>query len=62
MHAIDVTNSVGFFLHNGFEDLLTKFETACIIVSSLCHDVGHLGVNNGFLIETRSKEAMIYND
>ncbi|CAD8210137.1 unnamed protein product [Paramecium pentaurelia] len=56
MHALDVTNSTGFFLENGLSELLDEFEQACLIISSLAHDIGHPGLNNGFMMSNR------YND
>ncbi|CAD8072365.1 unnamed protein product [Paramecium primaurelia] len=56
MHALDVTNSIAFFLENGLNELLDEFEQACLIISSMVHDIGHPGLNNGFMIINR------YND
>lgn len=50
---MDVTNSAAFFLENGLQ--VTQFEAACLIISSLSHDVGHPGFNNGFLVASQSK-------
>ncbi|CAD8109397.1 unnamed protein product [Paramecium sonneborni] len=60
IHAMDVANSASFFLENGLE--VTPFEQCCLIISSLSHDVGHPGLNNGFLVASQSKQALIYND
>ncbi|CAD8070822.1 unnamed protein product [Paramecium sonneborni] len=60
LHAMDVTNSALFFLENGLQ--ITQFEQCCLIISSLSHDVGHPGLNNGFLVASQSKQALIYND
>ncbi|CAD8201045.1 unnamed protein product [Paramecium pentaurelia] len=60
LHAMDVTNSALFFLENGLH--ITQFEQCCLIISSLSHDVGHPGLNNGFLVASQSKQALIYND
>ncbi|CAD8121988.1 unnamed protein product [Paramecium sonneborni] len=62
MHALDVTNSTGFFLENGLNELLDDFEQACLILSSLAHDIGHPGLNNGFLTSNKCKLALLYND
>ncbi|CAD8209938.1 unnamed protein product [Paramecium octaurelia] len=62
MHALDVTNSCGFFLENGLNELLDEFEQACLIISSLAHDIGHPGLNNGFMMSNRCKLALLYND
>ncbi|ANQ06530.1 Phosphodiesterase [Plasmodium coatneyi] len=34
----------------------------CLHVSSLCHDVGHPGLNNYFLINSENNIALTYND
>ena len=41
---------------------LSRLERFCIIFASAVHDLGHPGVNNDFLIRTRDKQAVIYND
>ena len=33
-----------------------------MLVAALCHDLGHPGVSNKFLVETRHELAMTYND
>ena len=32
------------------------------MVAALTHDVGHLGVNNAFLVANRDHLALMYND
>ena len=43
MHASDVTNSIGFFLVNGLQEIFTHFELSCLVISALAHDLGHPG-------------------
>ncbi|CAD8198956.1 unnamed protein product [Paramecium octaurelia] len=62
LHALDVANSTAFFLNNGLNAQLDEFEFACLIVSSLAHDLGHPGLNNGFMTTNRCKLALLYND
>lgn len=62
MHAIDVANSTAFFLENGLLEIVDEFDAACLILSSLAHDVGHPGLNNGFMISNRCRLALLYND
>ena len=62
MHAIDVTNSTAFFLENGLDKQLDDFEAVCLIISSLAHDIGHPGLNNGFMMSNRCKLALLCND
>ena len=33
-----------------------------LIISALCHDVGHPGLNNNFLINSKNEISIIYND
>jgi len=63
IHGADVVNSVGYFLlQEDFGKNFSEFEKSCLIISALVHDLGHPGVNNAFLIATKSREALIYND
>jgi hypothetical protein len=55
LHAIDVTSSTSFILHCGLGEQLTEFETACLLISCIVHDIGHPGFNNGFMIASQSK-------
>jgi hypothetical protein len=41
---------------------LTHVEYFALIVSALCHDLEHPGVNNPFLVSSRSDLATLYND
>ncbi len=41
---------------------LTDMETFALIVSALCHDLEHPGVNNVFLIKSRSSLVTLYSD
>lgn len=62
MHAADVTNSIGFFLTKGMNEVFSQFEGACLLISALAHDVGHPGLNNAFLMASKSKYAIICNN
>jgi len=59
MHAIDVANSTAFFLDNGLMDFVDDFDAACLILSSIAHDVGHPGLNNGFLTTNHCSLALL---
>mmetsp|Transcript_43765 Transcript_43765/g.138318 ORF Transcript_43765/g.138318 Transcript_43765/m.138318 type:complete len:949 (-) Transcript_43765:52-2898(-) len=43
-------------------DKLSDIQTFALIVSALCHDLEHPGVNNLFLIKSRSSLATLYNE
>lgn len=62
-HAIDVTHCVYRLLHIcATEAYLNGSERYALLVSATCHDVGHPGLNNTFLIETSHELALRYND
>lgn len=41
---------------------LSSFKIFTIVLSGLCHDVGHTGFTNLFEIASQSKKAILYND
>lgn len=62
-HAIDTTHCVyRFFQLCSAEAYLSGTERYALLVSAVCHDVGHPGLNNKFLIETSHELALRYND
>jgi 3',5'-cyclic-nucleotide phosphodiesterase/cAMP-specific phosphodiesterase 4 len=56
---MDVTNSSVFFLDCGIKEILSDFEVACLIISSLAHDIGHPGLNNSYMVNSKSKQALL---
>lgn len=42
--------------------LLNPFEALTLLITAIGHDVGHPGVNNGFLITLNAPLAQLYND
>jgi hypothetical protein len=62
-HAVDVTHGVFRLLSLcSTERFLTGHERYALIVSAICHDIGHPGLNNPFLVETSHELAIRYND
>jgi hypothetical protein len=62
-HAIDVTHCVYRLLHLCATDaFLSGAERYALLVSATCHDAGHPGFNNTFLVETSHELALRYND
>jgi hypothetical protein len=62
-HAIDVTHCIYRFLHVcAAEAYFSNVERYALLVSATCHDVGHPGFNNPFLMETSHELALRYND
>lgn len=46
-------------MYHKLGELVDPFDQACIIVSALAHDVGHPGYNNGFMVNTFSKQSLL---
>lgn len=44
------------------EALLVPFEALTLLITAIGHDVGHPGVNNGFLVTLNAPLAQLYND
>ena len=42
--------------------LLCPFEALTLLITAIGHDVGHPGVNNGFLVRLNAPLAQLYND
>lgn len=42
--------------------LVTPFEALTLLITAIGHDVGHPGVNNGFLVTLNAPLAQLYND
>jgi len=62
-HAVDVTQAIYFFLTSGkVAEMLSYLEIFAVLVSALCHDLKHPGLNNTYLIDTNSPLALRYND
>jgi cAMP-specific phosphodiesterase 4 len=62
-HAIDVTYTVTRMIDitMGYK-WLTEVDQFAMLIAAFCHDVGHPGVNNPFLVETMHDMALRYND
>eukprot|EP00928_Gymnodinium_smaydae_P028275 TRINITY_DN21602_c0_g5_i1.p1 TRINITY_DN21602_c0_g5~~TRINITY_DN21602_c0_g5_i1.p1 ORF type:complete len:1049 (-),score=212.94 TRINITY_DN21602_c0_g5_i1:224-3298(-) len=62
-HACDVLHTVYRMLClTHAADWLNSVEQYGILLAALCHDLGHFGRTNPFLIETRHELAVRYND
>lgn len=42
--------------------LVQPFEALTLLITAIGHDVGHPGVNNGFLVKLNAPLAQLYND
>jgi hypothetical protein len=62
-HGADVMQSTHHFLcHTTLGSLLSWLEITAVLLAAAVHDVGHPGVSNAFQINSRSKQAIRYND
>jgi len=62
-HAVDVTHGVARLMHLiNSESFLTDLEQYVLLIAAIAHDLGHPGVNNGFLSEVGHELALQYND
>jgi len=62
-HAVDVTHAVYRMMQIlSCEAYFSGQERFAVLASAICHDLGHPGLNNPFLIETSHELALRYND
>lgn len=63
VHGADVAHSTFCLLEDpAHSNLYSDLEYFAGIIAALCHDIGHPGVNNQFLVATHSPLATLYND
>ena len=62
-HGCDVFHTVYRFLTVvGLSEVFSPLENFALLVAALAHDVGHLGVNNLFLVKAKDELAFAHND
>jgi len=62
-HALDVTHAISrMMIIISSEVFLTELEQYVLLIAAAAHDLGHPGVNNGFLSEVGHDLALQYND
>lgn len=64
-HAIDVLQATNFFLNILTRDSsfkLSKSDSFALLLASLGHDIGHPGITNAFLINTKSPLAAYFDN
>jgi hypothetical protein len=62
-HAVDVCHTVYRYLGlTNARDFLKPMDRLGLLVAALIHDIGHIAVNNQFLIETGHELAIRFND
>eukprot|EP00753_Platysulcus_tardus_P017160 PLAT6305.2.p1 GENE.PLAT6305.2~~PLAT6305.2.p1 ORF type:complete len:665 (+),score=360.34 PLAT6305.2:95-2089(+) len=63
LHGADVAQTLHYFFYTG--KLARHYDdrtVAASLLAALIHDVGHVGVNNAFLVATSDALALRYND
>eukprot|EP00927_Polykrikos_kofoidii_P075769 TRINITY_DN7222_c0_g1_i1.p1 TRINITY_DN7222_c0_g1~~TRINITY_DN7222_c0_g1_i1.p1 ORF type:complete len:938 (-),score=158.31 TRINITY_DN7222_c0_g1_i1:203-3016(-) len=62
-HSCDVVASVfRMFLQMRCDEWLSDIDMFALLVSAMCHDIGHPGKTTPFLVETMHELAVRYND
>jgi high affinity cGMP-specific 3',5'-cyclic phosphodiesterase 9 len=62
-HCVDVTHATFLIISKIRKRAnINSFESFCLLVAALAHDLDHPGVNNAFLIKSRHPLAIRYND
>jgi hypothetical protein len=62
-HGLDVCYSVNYFFNLiGAERFFNPQTSFWMLVAGAAHDVGHIGVNNPYLVESSAPLAVKYND
>lgn len=63
-HAADVTHVMFMMLYKcgRFGRFMSPLEDYALLIAAVCHDIGHPGISNDFLIKTASDLAIRYND
>lgn len=65
IHGSDVAQAVFYVLEKGGGNLICQLdllETTSALIAAAVHDVDHPGVNNFYLVNTKSPMALLYND
>ena len=67
LHGVDVCYSTYIILtllknENNIIPSISELDIVSLIISALCHDIGHPGLNNNFLINSKNEISIIYND
>lgn len=63
LHGADVTQSLySVMVAGGLSAALSAEGAIVALLAAVCHDVGHLGVSNNFLVATQHPIALQYND
>lgn len=61
-HVYNVLHIAYHMLRAGLDQSFTVFDVFALFVAALCHDIDHPGVNNAFMINSRSELASLYSN
>ena len=61
-HVYNVMHIAFHILRSGPDECFTTFDVFALFVSALCHDIDHPGVNNAFMVSSRSDIAGLYSN
>eukprot|EP00736_Rhodelphis_marinus_P009566 Rmarinus@m.27539 len=61
-HAVDVTNSVMFLCKGRARCMMNHLDYLAMLISGMCHDLGHPGLNNNFQVNAQTELSRLYND
>lgn len=62
-HACDVAQNVHVSMQTTEADRwVGRVEQYALLIAAMCHDLGHPGITNPFLVETQHEIAVLYND
>eukprot|EP01034_Spumella_vulgaris_P030245 gene30245-37425_t len=62
-HGVDICHtSYRLMMIPSLNDIFTNLELFSVLIGALAHDVGHLGVNNLYLVNSKHELALIHND
>lgn len=60
-HAFDVTQTIYSYVHTGgLRDYMDDLDVFVLLVSALCHDMDHMGVNNAFHSKAETPLGLLY--
>jgi hypothetical protein len=62
-HAADVMSSMFFFIERSILlDNMSEVDILASIIATLGHDIGHPGLNNRYMVNSKDDIALRYND
>ena len=62
-HGCDVAHTVYKLITDSrIHIILSQLEVFALVTAALAHDIGHPGLNNGYLIASKHKFALMHND